>query len=183
MFGKRFPTMRKRSTPPDFWKHVERGRPQECWPWKMSCDEHGYGRVRYQRKEWPSHRLAWTLVNGDPGSLFVLHECDNPPCCNPLHLFPGTHQENMADSARKGRHPRNRTGYLPTGDDHHARARPEVLARGERNGAAVLSANGVRKIRRLRRSGIGRRTVARMFGVSKGTIWFIDRGVTWRHVE
>ena len=33
----------------------------------------------------------------------ILHQCDNPPCLNPSHLFPGSRSDNMKDAARKGR--------------------------------------------------------------------------------
>ena len=89
----------------------------------------------------------------------------------------------MADSAKKGRHPRNVTGYLPSGDRHHARSRPEVVARGEKNGAAVLAEDQVRTIRRKRKAGATLRALAREFGVSKGNISFIVQRKTWKHLD
>lgn len=52
-----------------------------------------------------SHRVAWTLANGNiPDGLDVLHKCDNPPCCNPSHLFIGTARDNARDAISKGRY-------------------------------------------------------------------------------
>lgn len=53
-----------------------------------------------------SNRVAYELTYGPiPSGLHALHRCDNPSCCNPKHIFLGTHRENMADMARKGRAP------------------------------------------------------------------------------
>jgi hypothetical protein len=52
-----------------------------------------------------AHKIAWILTYGPvPKGLCVLHHCDNPPCCNPEHLFLGTHADNTADMMAKGRH-------------------------------------------------------------------------------
>jgi hypothetical protein len=88
-----------------FWEKVDRGEPDECWPWMGARDPSGYGRfaVGADRSEKAS-RIAWRLTNGAvPTGLHILHSCDNPPCCNPAHLRPGTHQENMADRVASNR--------------------------------------------------------------------------------
>ncbi len=70
----------------------------------MGCrDKWGYGDLSYSGKHMQAHRLAWTLTHGDPGELDVLHTCDNPPCCNPKHLYLGTDADNHRDMHARGR--------------------------------------------------------------------------------
>jgi len=87
----------------DFWRFVD--QPQTgCWNWQRGQLSSGYGQVRYCGKVWRAHRLAWTLAVGDiPIGLNVLHTCDNPLCCNLVHLWLGTDADNAGDAAAKGR--------------------------------------------------------------------------------
>jgi hypothetical protein len=56
------------------------------------------------------HRVAWELANGPiPPNTNVLHSCDNPPCCNPEHLYLGTKSDNTRDMMLKGRGSRKLT--------------------------------------------------------------------------
>jgi hypothetical protein len=71
---------------------------EECWLWMGSRTTLGYGRLG----DWYIHRLVFEQEVG-PATEHVLHSCDNPPCCNPSHLFFGTQADNMQDAHRKGR--------------------------------------------------------------------------------
>lgn len=81
-----------------------------CWPWTGQTDRKGYGRIRVgsmvdgSRKKVFTHRLALSLSGVDvPADLLVCHKCDNPPCCNPSHLFVGTAADNASDMKAKRR--------------------------------------------------------------------------------
>lgn len=90
-----------------FWSHVDQsGDVDSCHEWQASRIDQGYGRVSWNGDLYLTHRVAWMLANDqiDLPTLDVLHNCDNPPCCNPRHLFLGTHSDNMQDMWDKGRH-------------------------------------------------------------------------------
>jgi hypothetical protein len=94
------------------------GGPEACWPWTGYTFKR-YGRLRTKRgTPWVfAHRLAYMLAYGvelSPETL-VMHTCDNPPCCNPVHLRPGTDAENVADCIAKKRNSR--------GENHRKAAR------------------------------------------------------------
>lgn len=81
-----------------FWARVSRRGPEECWPWTGSTDKNGYGFVSRGNRNHRATRIAYSLVRGEiADGLHMCHHCDNPTCCNPAHLYAGTHQENMKD--------------------------------------------------------------------------------------
>lgn len=85
-----------------FWSRVDRSG--DCWLWTASKTARGYGKLRVDGKQAYAHRVAYELTNGAiPDGLVICHHCDNPPCCNPAHLFMGTQGDNMRDRDAKGR--------------------------------------------------------------------------------
>lgn len=161
--GKEPTRLRRNARPPfavRFWSHVVVSRADECWPF-VGTMRKGYGRLSDENgKIKSSHRLAWTLVYGDPGPLCVLHHCDNRRCCNPGHLFLGTYADNNAD-----RHAKGRTN----------------APRGEQSGTAKLTESDVLKIRRLA-GGASQAEIARQLGVDRKNVWCIVHGKSWKHL-
>ena len=75
-----------------------------CLEWQGARFVQGYGAVQWCDAQWRAHRVAWLLEYGDlPVDMDVLHRCDNPPCCNIVHLFLGSQKDNIRDSIYKGR--------------------------------------------------------------------------------
>jgi hypothetical protein len=146
-----------------FWACVERRSDSECWPWRGKYFlRGGYGRFFAFGYKWLAARLVWFFIHeSDPAPLCVLHKCDNPKCCNPAHLFLGTDADNAADKAKKGR---------------------SAVVVGETNPNAKLTEEDVRLIRSVP---VVRGTIvalSRWFGVSRGQIFNIRRGDTWKHL-
>lgn len=149
----------------------------ECWPWTGYTNPDGYGIIGVANGyNQGTHRVAYTWAFGEmpPGSL-VLHRCDNPPCCNPSHLFLGNDQANSDDKVAKNRHAR--------GPSLAARV-VATTPRGEQRARAKLSDEAVRTIRREIAEGLtSRRELARRFGVSLPTVLYVLKGKTWTHVS
>ncbi len=86
----------------NFWTKVDKSG--DCWEWTAYVDRHGYGGVKFDGKVQRAHRVAMILSGIEiPEGMCVLHACDNRICCNPDHLWLGSHAENNTDRNHKGR--------------------------------------------------------------------------------
>ncbi len=159
------PALTKPTDEERFHSGVEMGGPDECWEWRRGfrAGFGKYGIIRWHGRMVGAHRVAWMLANGrDPGELCVLHRCDNPPCCNPAHLWLGDQKANNDDKEAKGRaaHPR-----------------------GEEHGAAILNERQVREIReRYARGDVTQPVLAVEYGVSTQAISAVVTRVSWAYV-
>lgn len=74
-----------------------------CWLWLGSVDKKGYGQLTHKQKHYTAHRASFAAFKGDPGGRLVCHDCDQPGCVNPAHLYAGTHVDNRADMLARER--------------------------------------------------------------------------------
>lgn len=124
-----------------------------CWEWQHSRDVRGYGKISINGTYWRSHRYAYQYYKGDIGELSVLHKCDNPPCCNPDHLFLGNTYENAIDMLKKGR-----------------------------GGTTKLTLDDVFEIRELAVLDIPRIVIAEYLGIKRRTVDNVINGKRWSHL-
>lgn len=154
---------RRRPLAVRLWSRVNQSGPDECWEWTGARTRDGYGSIGL---DFPghgtmlTHRAAYLLTHGALPDGEVCHSCDNPPCCNPRHLFAGSHATNMADAVAKGRF---------TGPNR---------ARGERNGGNKYSAELIQRVRELSDS-MSQQRIADETGISQTHISRILRGKMW----
>jgi hypothetical protein len=145
-----------------FWKKVRLVSPGECWEWTGYVNKHGYGVTSWDQKSMLSHRKAYKLTTGalpDDGKV-LCHTCDNPPCCNPAHLFVGTGSENMQDSIAKGRFRR---------------------ACGDANGKTKLLTPAVLDVRARFSRGETQTEISRELNINRSTVRNIVHRRTWKY--
>jgi len=143
-----------------FWAKVD--KTPTCWIWLGAKAGSGYGICTVEGKNYSAHRLSWQWANNKkvPKGHVVCHECDQPLCVNPNHLFVHTQIGNVSDRVNKGR-----------------------SARGRNNGRARLDQEDIRKIKELRNQGMTESAIAKMFDVGRSTISNILHNRTWSWIE
>jgi DNA-binding MarR family transcriptional regulator len=142
-----------------FWSRVKRGSENECWPWIGTRNPKGYGLFWNGSTTTTSQRVAFAIANGSMPDALICHTCDNPCCCNPVHLFAGSDSDNQRDSVAKGR-------------------RAHIF--GENNNRVILTVDQVIAIRERYAAGEYAVELANEFGVSQPTISAICTGRNWK---
>lgn len=145
-----------------FLTKLEQNLSNSCMEYTGCLDRGGYGRVGVGGKDLFAHRYAYELWVGPiPDGLQVRHvTCNNPRCCNPSHLLPGTHPENMADMTAANRQ-----------------------SKGETHGTAKLTELEVREIRkRYAAGGVTHRQLGELYGVHHTVVGRIVRRKHWSHI-
>ena len=133
-----------------------------CWEWQKSRHKQGYGNLCYKRTVHLAHRISWIVFNGEINKeILVLHKCDNPPCCNPDHLFLGTDRDNIIDAFSKGRIERKK------GEDHYN---------------SKLTNEIVLEIKKLYKQGVPQKQIAKILNVNERTVNGIASGNSWKHI-
>lgn len=148
-----------------FWQKVITHGPDECWEWTGSKGFKGYGQLRINGRIVAAHRFSYELHNGPiPDGLDCLHECDNPPCTNPEHLFLGTALDNHLDMAAKGRGSKPPIRHVP----------------GEKSPLALFSNAQVREFReQFPPMNISMNAFARLHGTTSETMRKILKCITY----
>lgn len=150
-----------------FWAKVQKGAPDECWEWRASRmpGPRPYGRHSWNGQTMYAHRIALSLTDGDwSNERFVCHSCDNPPCCNPFHLWRGSQRDNLQDMSNKGRNSISGNAGRP----------------GETNGRSKLT---TKQVQEIRSSSLSDKKLAAIYGVAHGHIFRIRSRLAWSHVE
>ncbi len=137
-------------------------RESGCWEWCGWQNMDGYGHFKIAGKIRRVHRLVYECCIGIvPDGKLILHNCDNPPCCNPAHLYLGDEKDNIMDCVKRGRH-----------------------------SASILTEEQVREIKRdtapsrpEKRNYQHYKYLAKKYGVSVETIKGLVYGQTWGHIK
>lgn len=159
------------------WSQIDVRGPDECWPWigrMRGGDGRGYISIDGQRYIVP--RLVYELAHGAmPDDKWALHTCDNPPCCNPAHIYPGTPQDNVRDKVERGR--------TPKGERNGRYTHPETVPRGEKHHKAKLTEADVIEIRRkYTNHEASPNQIAKEYNVSRWTVRRIVAHNAWKGV-
>ena len=165
-----------------------------CWNWVRGKFRGGYGAIAHGKKTLKAHRVSYELRFGPiPEGLLVCHNCDNPSCVNPDHLFLGTSRDNTKDMFAKGRNPditgKNNPMHGRCGEKNpffgktHSDETKRFLSQrqlGVQHCHSKLTNEKALDI--FKRPNERICDLARKHGVSNASVWQVRNGYSWTHV-
>ena len=131
-----------------------------CWLWKGAKDKEGRGLFRLKGILSIAPRVAFLFKHFKWPVHLACHNCDNPACVRPSHLYDGTHEQNMKDRTDRGR---------------------TKTRKGEASNLARLHEPQVREI--LSRKSEPPSLVAKDYGIATSTVRAIWAKAIWAHIE
>lgn len=131
-----------------------------CWELSRRIAVDGYGQIKIDGKTVKTHRVIYSALIGEiPDGFVVRHKCDNRKCNNPVHLEAGTYQDNSSDMVERDRQ-----------------------RKGETHQTAKLSDADALEIVRLVEGGTTHQEIADRFGISRGYVSEVARGLKRKHL-
>jgi len=131
-----------------------------CWELTRRIAVDGYGQIKLDGKTVKTHRVIYSSLIGEiPDGFVVRHKCDNRKCNNPAHLDAGTYQDNSSDMLERDRQ-----------------------RKGETHQTAKLSDADALEIVRLVEGGTTHQEIADRFGISRGYVSEVARGLKRKHL-
>ena len=152
---------------------------EDCVQWPFGRTPNGYGRILIQGQKRVASRVVCEVAHGAPPTPDhqAAHSCGkgHEGCVNPLHLRWATPEENRADMIAHG------TAH---GMEFRKNNIVKPYSRSKRRApiGKSITEDDVREIRRLHASGLGARTIGKMYGKGPSTVARIFRRETWKHV-
>jgi len=138
----------------------------DCLPFPFSLMKSGHGHISARLGANYAHTYIAKRVLGEcPAGHEVCHDCGNPSCVNPKHLYWGTRSENMDDRWR-----------------HGGMTLPPVK-RGASNGNSVMTEEQARSAKAQLKLGVKPCDIAKQSGVRTATINNIKYGTSWAWLE
>jgi len=141
-----------------------------CWESSYATNTWGYAKISIgKRRIRAVHRIFYQYIYGEnpPDKPLVLHRCDNRKCCNPMHLYTGTHKDNRKDCVARNRYARH---HICKSFNH---------SRGENHHDAKLTEKQVLEIRESKEI---YRILAKCYNVGITAIYNIKTRKKWKHI-
>jgi hypothetical protein len=168
------PAQKKQHRIARFWKSINKKGINECWEWQACRLPGGYGRYLWDGKTQYTHIISLEIKLGRKVKLNALHTCDNPPCCNPNHLYEGT----MADNARD-RDERGRAGWQK---DYEGFKRKILYNRKGKRTSSNLTDTEAKEIRMRYLNGESSLELAKEFSIGRSAVHRIGRYETFKDI-